>query len=278
MTDSNPLILYDISSSIEPHSYAPNPSKARLALSFKCVSFKTTWVDILDISDVRKGLGCPATRKLDDGSDFYTLPMLRDTTSGRVVGDSFDIANYLEEMFPNSGGRLFPPDSTRTGLDYESPNKDTVFFAPLTSNQGSKNEAYAKFNLHIDATFSAYVVLVGQYLPFNPNTAEAVKALFVKRAHLSSWDDICVQGEAREQLKAAFKVALTSLAQLFMVHETGPYLEGNQATYADLIVGGWLNMLSATMPQEEWKDFRTWHSGVFAQLHDALQENYFECK
>ena len=78
--------------------------------------------------------------------------------------------------------------------------------------------------------------------------------------------------------KVAFKVALTSLAQLFMVHETGPYLEGKQATYADLIVGGWLNMLSATMPEEEWKDFRTWHSGVFARLHDALQENYFECK
>lgn len=266
MTDSLPLIFYDISSPIEPRSYAPNPSKARLALSFKGVPFKTTWVDILDISDVRKGLSCPATRKFDDGSDFYTLPMLRDPASGRVVGDSFDIANYLEDMFPDSGGCLFPPDSTRTGLDYESPNKDTAFFAPLTSNLGSKNEAYARFNTHVDATFSAHVVLVAQYLPFNPNTAEAVRALFVKRAHLRSWDDICVQGEAREQLKAAFKVALTSLAQLFMIHETGPYLEGKQATYADLIVGGWLNMLSATMPEEEWKDFRTWHSGVFARL------------
>ncbi|ELR11339.1 glutathione S-transferase family protein, putative [Acanthamoeba castellanii str. Neff] len=241
MTDSLPLIFYDISSPIEPRSYAPNPSKARLALSFKGVPFKTTWVDILDISDVRKGLSCPATRKFDDGSDFYTLPMLRDPASGRVVGDSFDIANYLEDMFPDSGGCLFPPDSTRTGLDYESPNKDTAFFAPLTSNLGSKNEAYARFNTHVDATFSAHVVLVAQYLPFNPNTAEAVRALFVKRAHLRSWDDIC-------------------------------------ATYADLIVGGWLNMLSATMPEEEWKDFRTWHSGVFARLHDALQENYFECK
>jgi glutathione S-transferase len=76
----------------------------------------------------------------------------------------------------------------------------------------------------------------------------------------------------------AFKAALTSLAQLFLVNEKGPYLEGKQATYADLIVGGWLNMLSITMPKEEWKDFRTWHGGVFAQLHDALQEIYFECK
>ncbi|KIW94222.1 uncharacterized protein Z519_05538 [Cladophialophora bantiana CBS 173.52] len=278
MTESNPLILYDISSSIQPRSYAPNPSKARLALSFKRVPFKTTWVDILDIPDVRKRLCCPAVRKLDDGSDFYTLPMLQNLASGKFVGDSFDIANYLEDTFPDCGGCLFPLDSTRTGLDYESPNKDTVFFAPLTSREGSQNGAYARFNVHVDATFSAHVVLVAQYMPLPPNTAEAIKALFVKRAHLSSWDDVCVQGKVREQIRAAFKVALKSLADLFMVHETGPYLEGKQANYADLIVGGWLNMLSATMPEEEWKDFRTWHNGVFARLHDALQENCFECK
>jgi glutathione S-transferase len=278
MTDSSPLIFYDISSPREPRSYAPNPSKARLALGFKRASFKTTWVDIIGIPDVRKGLNCPATRKFDNGSDFYTLPMLRDPASGRVVGDSFDIANYLEDTFPDSGGRLFPSDSTRTGLDYESPNKDTAFFAPLTSNKGSKNEAYARFNQNVDATFSAFIVLVAQYLPFNPSTADAAKALFVQRAHLSSWDSICLQGEAREPIRAAFKVALTSLAQLFMVHEIGPYLEGKEANYADMIVGGWLNMMSATMPEEEWKDFRTWHGGVFGRLHDALQENYLELK
>jgi hypothetical protein len=146
MTDSSPLILYDISSSLEPRSYAPNPSKARLTLSFKCVPFKTTWVDIIDIPEVRKGLNCPATRKLDDGSDYYTLPMLQDPASGKVLGDTFEIANYLEDTFRNSGGCLFPSNSTRNGLDYESPNKDTVFFAPITTNQGSKNEAFQSKN------------------------------------------------------------------------------------------------------------------------------------
>lgn len=278
MADSSVLVFYDISSPKEPRSYAPNPSKARLALSFKDVPFKTTWVDILDIPDVRKGLGCPATRKLDDGSDFQTLPIIRDPAAGKSIGDSFDIANYLEDTFPDSGGHLFPADSTNTGLDYESPSKDTLFFAPLTTNAGSKNEAYAKFNTHVDATFTANMILFGQYLPFNPATAEAVKAVFVKRAHLNSWDDLCIQGEIRVSLMAAFKEKLTSLAELFTIHKSGPYLEGGKATYADLIVGGWLNMLATIMPEEEWKDFRTWHDGVFAQLHDALQENYFVCK
>jgi glutathione S-transferase len=277
MTASKPLVLYDISSPLQPCSYAPNPSKARLTLSFKRVTFKTTWVDIVDINDVRKGLNCPATRKLDDGSDFYTLPILQDPNSNRVIGDSFDIANYLEETFPNPNHSLFPANSTRTGLDYESPSKDTMFFAPLTTNVGSKDEDYAQFNLHVDATFSVYMILYAQYLPFNPETADAAKALFVKRAHLKSWDDMSVQGEAREQLKTAFEKGLTSLAEPFMVHGSGPYLEGEQANYADLIVGGWVNMLSILMPEDEWKEFRTWHGGVFARLHDALQENCWVC-
>lgn len=276
VTEAGPLILYDISSPLQ-RSYAPNPSKSRLALSFKRVPFRTTWVDLLDIADVRKGLNCPAVRKLDDGSDFYTLPMLRDPSSGTVVGDSFDIANYLEDTFPDSGGCLFPAHSTRTGLGYQSPYKDTSFCAPLTCRRGGKNGDYAAFNVNVDATFTAHTVLVGQYLPFNPETAERVKAVFAKRAHLVSWEEVFIHGEAREQLKASFHEGLTSLAQLFKVHETGPYLEGKEANYADLIVGGWVNMLSTTLPEEEWREFRAWHGGVFARLHDALQENYFVC-
>jgi glutathione S-transferase len=203
--------------------------------------------------------------------------MLEDWDSGRVIGDSFDIAEYLEQAFPESGECLFPADSTRTGLDYESPQKDASFIAPLTVKQGGKHEDYARFNWHVDSTFTSHVALVAEHMPFNPDTADAVRAQFARRAHLDSWDDLCIRGEAREQLRASFKQSLTSLAELYMVHKDGPYLEGSRATYADLIVGGWLTMMAATMHVEEWEDFRTWHGGVFARLHDALQKNYFVC-
>jgi glutathione S-transferase len=277
MTDPEPLVLYDIASSRQPLSFAPNPSKARLALGFKNVPFKTTWIDLPNIPNVRKELNCAATRKLDDGSDYYTLPMLCDAASGKVIGDSFDIANYLEDNFPKSGGILFPKDSTGTGLGYQSAHIDKPIHAPITTNEGSKNEAYARFNLHVDATFSAYVILAAHNMPFNPETMEATKALFVKRMHLKSWDDLSLQGEAREQLMAKFKEGVKSLAELFMVHKEGPYLEGEKANYADLIVGGWLNYLFVCLPAEESTELRTWHDGVFGRLHDALQEKYFIC-
>ncbi|KAI8473579.1 MAG: hypothetical protein J3K34DRAFT_410533 [Monoraphidium minutum] len=279
MTDAAPLVLYDISSPLQPRSYAPNPSKARLALSFKGLPFSTTWVDILDIPATRQGLACAAVRKFDDGSDFYTLPMLRDPSTGAVVGDSFQIATYLDDRYPGAGGRLFPPDSTHAGLDYESPARDTPFYAPLTLNEGAKHAAYAAFNTHVDATFTANIGLAAEFLPFNPATAADVRALFAKRAHLSSWDDTRIVGAAaRRAAMDAFEAALASLGALYALRGGGPYLEGERATYADLIVGGWLNMLSVTMPKEEWAAVKAWHGGVFGRLHDALQEHYFECK
>jgi hypothetical protein len=92
-----------------------------------------------------------------------------------------------------------------------------------------------------------------------------------KRAHLPSWDVLSIKGEARVPLMAALKASVESLAKFFMVNENGPYSEGEKANYEDLIVGGWLNMLFACMPAEEWKEFKTWHGGVFGKLHDALQ-------
>lgn len=200
------------------------------------------------------------------------------TPNDRVIGDSFDIANFLENTYPNTGGCLFPSNSTQTGLDYESPQKDQTMLIPITTNEGAMNQAYAKFNWHVDVTFTAHVGLVVYYMPFNPDTAEATKQHFLQRAGMQSWEQFLVQGEAREQMMASFKESLTSLAQVFTVHEDGPYLEGRDANYADLIVGGWLNMFFECMPADEWKDFRTWHGGVFARLHDALQNNYYKCQ
>ena len=162
MSDSKPLVFYDISSPIQPRSYAPNPSKTRYALSFTRATFRTTFVEIPDIPNVRKSLDCPATRKFADGSDFNTLPILSDSVSGEVIGDSFDIANFLNELVPR--GRLFPENSKETGLDYESPHKDSPILIPLSVREGLKHGKYARFNWHVDATFTAHVILVAYYM------------------------------------------------------------------------------------------------------------------
>lgn len=263
------IAFYDIGQRppVEESASAPNPWKTRLALNFKNADFKTTWVPYPDIAKVRKSLGAPAGRQFADGSDFYTLPVIQDTATGETVGDSFDIAVWLQNKFPDSGsGDLFPPQD----LDYKFV-PPFAFPAPLSERPDGGFPQYLRFNTEIDNVFSSHTPLMAKQLPFDPATAEASKAEFVRRSGLKSWDDFTLEGEARQKILDSFKSALGDLAKLFTKTE-GIFLLGDEANYADLIVGGWLRMCKVTLRKEEWEDLKIWHNGVFGKLHDALDQ------
>lgn len=272
---STAMIFYDIAMRppVAATCCAPNPWKSRLALNFKDIPHSTSWVQLPDITKVRRGLGVPASRKFADGTDFYTLPMLSDPSTNSIIGDSFDIAAYLQKSYPNSGaGNLFPPQT----LDFVF-GHDLALLAPLSERKEGEFDEYARFNTNVDAAFSAHVPLMIHGMPLDPTTAEATKAEFVRRAGVTSWDDFAVSGEEREKLKNSFRDVLGDLAKLFLRDASGPFLLGKQASYADFIVGGWLWMIRGTLPDDEWEEARDWHGGVFGRLHDAL-EKYGEVK
>ncbi|KAF9416129.1 hypothetical protein BGZ76_004707 [Entomortierella beljakovae] len=241
---SEAMIFYDIA--MRPPS-AVNPWKSRLALNFKNVAYSTTWVPLPDVAQVRRGLGMDACRKFGDGTDFYTLPILVDPNTDSKIGDSFDIAVYLQTKYPNSERK-----------------------------EGEYDE-YSLFNTHVDAAFTSYVALMAYNLPFDPANAEVSKAEFVRRAGVKSWDDFEVKGEKRDELKESFRLMLGDLGKLFLRDTSGPFLLGEQASYADLIVGGWLRMMRGSLPESEWEEARGWHGGIFGRLHDSL-EKYAEVK
>ncbi|KAL7620178.1 hypothetical protein AAE478_009171 [Parahypoxylon ruwenzoriense] len=250
---------------------AVNPWKSRLALNFKAIASSTTWVSLPDIAQVRRALGVPACRKFADGTDFFTLPILVDSSTNSTIGDSFDIAVYLQRTYPASGaGDLFPPQVLDFTFDHDFP----LWAPPLSERKETEYEEYSKFNTLIDAAFTAHVGLMGYYLPLD---SEASKDEFVRRAGVTSWEDFEVKGEEREKLKESFHLMLGDLAKLFSRDTTGPFLLGKQASYADLIVGGWLHMMRGTLPNNEWQEARGWHGGIFGHLYDGL-EKYAEVK
>ncbi|KAH8166748.1 hypothetical protein CIB48_g1486 [Xylaria polymorpha] len=217
-----------------------NPWKSRLALNFKGVAHKTTWVPVPEIPQVRSGLGMPACRQFADGKDFMTLPILVDPSTDAKIGDSFDIAVYLQKTHPASGdGDLFPP----LGLSFDF-EPDLPPWAPrLTVREGTGYDEYAKFNVNIDAAFTAHVALVGYYLPLD---SQESKDAMVRRANATSWEDFKLEGPARDRMLESLRAMLGELAKLFSRDTSGPFLLGKQATYADLIVGAWLHMMRGT--------------------------------
>ncbi|OBT55754.1 hypothetical protein VE04_03844 [Pseudogymnoascus sp. 24MN13] len=275
---SNPIVFYDIAQRppVTETCCAVNPWKSRLALNFKGVPYTTSWVRMPDISKVRSGLNVPACRKFADGSDFNTLPIIHDPATNTYKGDSFDIAVYLQQTYPDSGaGDLFPVQK----LDYVV-DHDLTLLIPLSEIRGTDFIDYARFNQNIDAAFTAHVGLMAYGLPLDPATADITKAEFVNRAAgagVRSWEDFKMVGEMRETMKKSFEKTLGGLAKLFVRDTTGPFLLGQKASYADIIVGGWLRMARVTLPASEWEELRGWHGGVFGQLHDAL-DKYAEVK
>ncbi|PGH29995.1 hypothetical protein GX50_07242 [[Emmonsia] crescens] len=272
---SSPIIFYDIAMRppVEKNCCSPNPWKTRLALNFKGLPYSTSWVALPDIAKVRSSLKVPPCRKFADGTDFFTLPIIEDPATNSLVGDSFDIAVYLQNTYPNSGaGDLFPPQT----LDYVFTHGSTLV-VPLSECRESDFPEYAKFNVNVDAAFSAHVQLTIQCFPFDPATANISKAEFIRRAGVACWEDFALVGEEREKMKDSFRNMLGGLAKLFLRDTSAPFLLGTRPSYADLIVGGWLRMMRVTLPESEWEEVRGWHEGLFGRLHDVL-ETYAEVK
>lgn len=266
--------FYDIA--MGPSARSPccsvNPWKSRLALNFKNIAYSTKWVSLPDIGRVRQALEVPPCRKFADGTDFFTLPILVDPSTNSKIGDSFDIAVYLQKTYPASGvGDLFPPQV----LDYTYDQQLPAWAPPLSERRRDPEyDEYSKFNRDVDMAFTYHVGLMGYYLPLD---SEASKEEFIRRAGVSSWEDFALKGEDRQKVKESLRLMMADLSKLFSKDSTGPFILGKQATYADLIVGGWLNMMHATLPDDEWEEVRGWHNGIFAQLYDGL-EKYAEVK
>ncbi|KAJ7737543.1 hypothetical protein B0H16DRAFT_1664725 [Mycena metata] len=222
MDPSTPILFHDIASGPPVTTYAPNLWKAR------CVFHsKTEWVEHPEITSTRKKLGCPPVRWHRDCTPFYTLPIIDDPSTGKLVGDDFEIARYLDAVYP-SGPRRIPPFTTAL---------------------------HRALNIHVGEIF----ILCGHGPPFNPETAEQSKAEFVRLTGVSSWDDITLHGAARTKQLAEFKGALG----------------GTSISYADMIIGAWLQLLKASLA--EWDEVRTWQNSRWGRVLQAL-DKYAEVK
>ncbi|KAK5138156.1 hypothetical protein LTR08_004851 [Meristemomyces frigidus] len=269
MTSPTPITFYDIASSPPLRAFAANPWKTRFALNYKGLPYRTHWVDMPSIATLRQTLGVPANRTLPDGTPFHTLPLIHDAATNALLGDSFEIALYLETAYP-SHPPLFRPSTT--GLT-------------------------AAFNAHVDALFTRFATLC-THAPFDPRVADAVGAMFAARVGAMAAE---LQQRAGAQpggvkVLVAFEQALGELAKAYRhtggttdyvwraggtgeaqrqraptgLGEGGPFLDGDEPVYADFVVGAWLKMMEASMSAEDWGCVRTWQGGLWGRVVDAL--------
>ncbi|KAL0572169.1 hypothetical protein V5O48_009797 [Marasmius crinis-equi] len=248
MDTSKPVIFYDVLSGPPLRPYAINPWRTRFALNAKQLHYRTEWVDFTEIETVRKRLGVAPVAKNPDGSELYTLPMIHDQANSVLLGDSFEIAVYLDKKYQNSGLSLFP-DSASVEL------ARTV-------------------HRIIDTHFRQFFGLLAMGMPLPPETVKVATAEFARRAGVEKWEDLWFEGELRVQKLAEFRDACESVAKLYKVNEDGtqgPFFEGRTSpVYADLIVAGWMRTLKSDL--REWEDFTMWQGGLWGRVYSETEK------
>ncbi|KAH7902867.1 hypothetical protein BJ138DRAFT_261299 [Hygrophoropsis aurantiaca] len=53
----------------------------------------------------------------------------------------------------------------------------------------------------------------------------------------------------------------------------GKWLVGDNVTFVDLAIGGWIRYLSLALEKEEWEDLRTWNDGRWGRMVEELEKH-----
>ncbi|KAI5834258.1 hypothetical protein K523DRAFT_294171 [Schizophyllum commune Tattone D] len=222
-----PIVFYDLASKVGP--WSPTTWRIRYALNFKALPFRTEWVEYPDIEAKCKEVGAEPTGTRD-GKPLYTVPVIQDPSTGRVVSDGPKIAKYLDGTYPETP-KLFPSGTEA---------KQTEVLTQLIQAAGPSMRP-----LVVPSTFD---ILNEVAKPYFRETREKMFGCKL--------EEIAAKGEAREaslqKLRGAFEVFVGRLDE--SGKET-PYLLGETPCYADFVVGANLQWLKALLGEESdlWK-------------------------
>jgi len=245
---SDYITLYDIpGTSPSAKGWSINMWKARYALNYKGIPYKTTWVEYVDIESTFKGAEIAPTAKKADGSDQYTCPAISDPAGPFRTTDSLRIVEYLDKAYPKIP--LFP-HGTKGLQKVFMDEVDQRMVVPLMP-----------------------LLLVDSWKQLNTASSEYFRETREKRFG-KKMEEFCPEGPERE---AAYKKAETGFSKIASyLDENGdaPFVTGNEIVYADLYLGSFLKWMKTVSENEVWAKVSTWNCGRWAKLSETLDSKY----
>jgi len=228
-----------------------------MALLYKGLPFKTEWIEYPDIEQRMKELGAEATDEKKDGTPKWTLPVIKDDVTGKVIADSWKIAMYLEDTFPDKP-TLFPFGVRAPVHFFEA------YFVSTAIIPGRKifsSETCAKLNSPSEEYFRRT-----REVQFN-----------------MKMEEIAPPGPKRDELWTAVKEGFDKIASKYESNGDGtlPYYYGETISYADLVVVSFLQYIKAVLGPDssEWKKMEGWNDGRWVKLFELTkkyQDRYME--
>lgn len=216
-------------------------------MNIKGLTYKTVWVEFPDIEVVAKQIGViPCYER--GGIPLYTLPMIYDHNTDVAIADSWAIAKYLDNAYPET---------------YQVIPRET---AALQKSFQVMVEAKLQLGVFLYTMIQTCSQLKPQSREYYRRTREAALGKMM--------EEVAPQGsEAREQ---AWKGILTILAEVSLwMSENGEgvaFVCGKRAAFVDFVLGSHLTVLKRVLgPQSrEYRELMCADGGRWAVLTDAL--------
>ena len=177
------------------------------------------------------------TSKYPDGSDVYTLPVLRDPNTGATITDSWNIAVYLDNTYPEKP--VFPKDTKGLISAFDTAYVSQLWPAvkfPLLRGKEILREGSIEY----------YVSTRQRY--FNLKSEE--------------WSP---EGPERDQHWSALEKAFAT-AKTWYDKTDGRWIMGDTFSYADILAASALVWLNKVLYDDEWRRLATWNDGEWGKL------------
>lgn len=218
--------LYDLVGSDQSRPFSPHCWKVKMALAHKGLPFETIPQGFLDVPKIEDGLG-------------KIIPVLRD--GDNVMNDSFRIALYLEETYPD---------------------KPSLFGGPGGIAHAKFIESWSQLTLH-----PKFAVLAVEEI--SEMLVGADKDYFIESREKMFKKSLAHVSEGKDQVVEGFPELVKPLRHML---KSQPFIGGESPLFADYIVFGamqWSRICSATTFLPEDDEVMVWFNKIL-DLHDGL--------
>ncbi|KAL2843715.1 hypothetical protein BJY01DRAFT_215443 [Aspergillus pseudoustus] len=265
MTEPAPVHFFDILSALPgpAKSWSPNTVKIRLALNYKQIPYKQSYLSLPDIEPVLKSLSVPPNAP-GTAPKPYTLPAIvhpslkSATNQSGAINDSLAIALRLEELYPPSAGylSLFP-------------NGDASYSLAVAVNELMRGVVFAGYALSVPRIANIldeprgreYFVRTRSEMLGRP-LSEVRPTETTEISHLVE-EVKKKMGPIVQMLGGGGQSGSTTKAK------EGPFLEGRQPGFADFVFQAFVNWIRVA-DEDVWGALLAVGDGEVRALWDAV--------
>ncbi|KAM3425626.1 hypothetical protein BST61_g7571 [Cercospora zeina] len=238
---SDEIIFYDLPSRGTPKCWSLNPWKARLALNFKNLAYKTEWVEYPDVAPTFRSFGIPPNSPSLNPNAEYSIPAIK-LPGNKHIMDSLAIAHELERLYPE-------PSLQLANNDYAARMQSAV--------------------MELWSSLQPIAVPRVPEMVLNPKSEEYFNTTRAKRFGMPL-TELAKSDRAGEQAWKGAEQAMDAIIAM-LEENTGEFVQGDEAGFADFILAG-VFRFSEIVDKE---------GDLFGRLmghHDAFRQHYEACK